>query len=91
LHEQGKLDLQRPVLDYLPWLPIVTSYGALSAHHLLTHTSGLRNALSLTSDRVTRYQQAWKPGERFYYCNLGFDILGHLIELLDGRSWPAAL
>jgi CubicO group peptidase (beta-lactamase class C family) len=92
LHEEGKLDLHKPVLDYLPWLPIVTTYGAVSAHDLLTHTSGLPNALSLIpSDPATRYRQAWKPGERFYYCNLGFDILGNLIAALDGRTWPAAL
>ena len=92
LHEEGKLDLHKPVLDYLPWLPIVSSYGPVSAHDLLTHSSGLPNALQLIpSDPATRYRQAWKPGERFYYCNLGFDILGNLIQALDGRTWPAAL
>jgi len=92
LHEEGKLDLHKPVLDYLPWLPIVTTYGPVSAHDLLTHSSGLPNPLQLIpSDPSTRYRQAWKPGERFYYCNMGFDILGNLIEVLDGRTWPAAL
>jgi CubicO group peptidase (beta-lactamase class C family) len=92
LHEEGKLDLHKPVLDYLPWLPIVTSYGRVSAHDLLTHTSGLPDALALIpSDPATRYHQAWKPGERFYYCNLGFDILGNLVELLDGRTWAASV
>ena len=92
LHEEGKLDLHKPVLDYMPRLPIVTTYGPVSAHDLLTHTSGLPNALSLIpSDPSTRYRQAWKPGERFYYCNLGFDILGNLIETIDGRTWPAVL
>jgi D-alanyl-D-alanine carboxypeptidase len=92
LHEEGRLDLHKPVLDYLPWLPIVTSYGPVSAHHLLTHTSGLPDALALIpSDPDTRYHQAWKPGERFYYCNLGFDILGNLVELLDGRTWAASV
>ena len=92
LHEEGKLDLHKPVLDYLPWLPIETTYGAVSAHDLLTHSSGLPDALQLIpSDPAMRYQQAWKPGERFYYCNLGFDILGNLIETLDGRTWAAAV
>jgi CubicO group peptidase (beta-lactamase class C family) len=92
LHEEGKLDVHKPVLDYMPWLPIVTTYGPVSAHDLLTHTSGLPNALALIpSDPSTRYRQAWKPGERFYYCNLGFDILGNLIETVDGRTWPVAL
>jgi len=92
LHEEGKLDLHKPVLDYLPWLPIVTTYGRVSAHDLLTHTSGLPNPdTPFPSDPSTRFVQTWKPGERFYYCNLGFTILGHLIAALDGRTWPTAL
>ncbi|HEY3930227.1 MAG TPA: serine hydrolase domain-containing protein [Candidatus Koribacter sp.] len=91
LHEEGKIDLQKPVLEYLPWLPIECTYGAINAHHLLTHTSGLPDALVLfPTDRTTRWQQAWKPGEKFYYSNVAFDILGHLIEALDGRTWPSA-
>jgi CubicO group peptidase (beta-lactamase class C family) len=92
LHEEGKLDLHKPVLDYLPWLPIVTAYGPVSAHDLLTHSSGLPNPIALIpSDPATRYRQAWKPGERFYYCNMGFDILGNLIAALDGRTWAASV
>ncbi len=45
LHDEGKLDLDRPILDYLPWLPIVAKQGVITPHHLLTHTSGLPNAL----------------------------------------------
>jgi CubicO group peptidase (beta-lactamase class C family) len=40
LGEEGKLDLQRPILEYLPWLPIEASYGVITVHHLLTHTFG---------------------------------------------------
>jgi CubicO group peptidase (beta-lactamase class C family) len=92
LQQEGKLDLHKPVLDYLPWLPIVTPYGPVTAHDLLTHTSGLPNAIQLIpSDPATRYRQAWKPGERFYYCNLGFDILGYLVGHIDGRHWSDAV
>jgi CubicO group peptidase (beta-lactamase class C family) len=92
LQQEGKLDLHKPVLDYLPWLPIVTPFGPVTAHDLLTHTSGLPNAIQLIpSDPATRYRQAWKPGERFYYCNLGFDILGYLIGRIDGRHWSTAV
>src|SRR5215831_6723057 len=41
LKDEGKLDLGRPILEYLPWLPIETNYGPVTTHHLLTHTSGL--------------------------------------------------
>lgn len=92
LHDEGKLDFDRPILDYLPWLPIVTKFGPITVHHLLTHTSGLPNALGLQlSDPAARYVQGYRPGEHFHYCNLGFGILGHLISTIDQRPWPESV
>jgi CubicO group peptidase (beta-lactamase class C family) len=92
LKDEGKLDLGRPILEYLPWLPIETNYGPVTAHHLLTHTSGLPNSLGLfLSDPSARHVQGSKPGERFHYCNMGFAILGYLIEKLDGRPWTESV
>lgn len=88
LREQGKLDLHKPVLDYLPDLPIVTEFGPVTLHHLLTHTSGLPDNLGVFSaDPAARLVQGFKPGEHFHYCNAGFDILGLLAAKLDGRPW----
>jgi len=92
LREEGKLDLERPILDYLPWLPLVAKQGAITPHHLLTHTSGLPNALGvLMSDPGARYVQAYRPGEHFHYCNLGYCILGHLISSVDQRPWAESV
>jgi CubicO group peptidase (beta-lactamase class C family) len=92
LRDEGKLDLGRPILEYLPWLPIETGYGVVTVHHLLTHTSGLPDSLNLfASDPSWRHVQGFMPGEHFYYCNVGFSILGHLISKLDGRPWPQAI
>jgi D-alanyl-D-alanine carboxypeptidase len=92
LHDEGKLDFDRPILEYLPWLPIVAKQGTITPHHLLTHTSGLPNALGLLmSDPGTRYIQANRPGEHFHYCNLGYCILGHLIASLDQRPWAESV
>jgi CubicO group peptidase (beta-lactamase class C family) len=92
LRDERKVDLHRPVLEYLPWLPIEANYGPITPHHLLTHTSGLPNPLSLgLTDPSARYVQAHRPGEHFHYCNLGFDILGRLIAKLDGRPWAESV
>jgi D-alanyl-D-alanine carboxypeptidase len=92
LREEDKLDFEKPVLEYLPWLPIETQYGAINVHHLLTHSSGLPDALSLfLSDPQGRHMQAFKPGEHFHYCNVGFCILGHLIQKIEGKPWPEAV
>jgi len=88
LREEGKVDLQKPVLDYLPGLPILTEFGPVNLHHLLTHTSGLPDNLGLfSSDPAARLVQGFKPGEHFHYCNAGFEILGLLASKLDGRPW----
>jgi CubicO group peptidase (beta-lactamase class C family) len=88
LREEGKLDLQKPVLEYLPGLPIYAEFGPITVHHLLTHTSGLPDNLSVfASDPSARLVQGYKPGEHFHYCNAGFGILGLLAAKLDGRPW----
>ncbi len=88
LYEEGKLDLHKPVLDYLPGLPVVTEFGPITTHHLLTHTSGLPDNLNVFGpDPAARLIQGFTPGEHFHYCNAGFDILGLLAAKLDGRPW----
>jgi D-alanyl-D-alanine carboxypeptidase len=92
LQDEGKVELHRPVLEYLPWLPINTPYGPITAHHLLTHTSGLPDASAIfQSDPAARHVQGFVPGAHFHYCNLGFGILGQIIEKLDGRPWQQCL
>jgi D-alanyl-D-alanine carboxypeptidase len=92
LRDEGKVDLHRPVLEYLPWFPVTMPYGPITAHHLLTHTSGLPDASSIfQSDPGARHAQGFEPGAHFHYCNLGFAILGKLIERLDGRPWYQCL
>ncbi|MBA4123512.1 MAG: beta-lactamase family protein [Acidobacteria bacterium] len=92
LREEGKLDLDKPILDYLPWLKIETKYAPITIHHLLTHTSGLPGNVSIfLSDPAAKHKTGFAPGEHFHYCNLGFDILGHLVSQLDKRSYGESI
>jgi D-alanyl-D-alanine carboxypeptidase len=92
LFDEGKLDLHRPVLEYLPWLPINMPYGPITPHHLLTHSSGLPDAEAIfQSDPAARHVQGFAPGAHFHYCNLGFAILGQIVEKLDGKPWYQCL
>jgi len=86
LREEGKLDLNAPVLEYLPWLPIETPYGEVTVHHMLTHSSGLPGDAPLfPSNPTDRYRQSWKPGERFHYSNFCFQALGKLAASIERR------
>jgi CubicO group peptidase (beta-lactamase class C family) len=92
MSDEGKLDLRRSVLDYLPWLPIETTLGEVNVHHLLTHSSGLPdNSPLFLSDRNACHKQGFKPGSQFHYSNLGYEILGHLASALDGVSYARVL
>jgi D-alanyl-D-alanine carboxypeptidase len=91
LADEKKIDLQRPVMEYLPWLPIAPKWP-FSAHHLLTHSAGLPGIGPLyLSDPAMKYEQGHEPGKAFHYCNTGFDIVGQLIEKADGRPWAEAV
>jgi D-alanyl-D-alanine carboxypeptidase len=92
LHEEHKVDLQAPIRTYLPWLSMETSFGEILVHHLLTHSSGMPDdapLIPLSPER--RPRQALKPDSEFHYSNWGYDVLGRLIEAVDGRPWHAAV
>lgn len=89
LHDEGKLDLHKPVVDYVPWFRIDSKFAPITTHHLLTHGSGLPgNTPVLPSDPSMRHQPAYAPGEHFHYCNTGYELLGYLAWTLDGRELP---
>jgi CubicO group peptidase (beta-lactamase class C family) len=92
LRDEGKLDLHRPIAEYLPWFRVESRFAPITTHHLLTHSSGLPgNAPVFLPDPAERHRTAYPPGEHFHYCNLGYTVLGHLLWTLDRRPMPAAL
>jgi CubicO group peptidase (beta-lactamase class C family) len=89
LREEGKLDLDKPVVEYLPWFRIQSAFAPITTHHLLTHTSGLPGAPEVfPSDPTQRHLAAYAPGEQFHYNNMAFSLLGYLAWTLDGRELP---
>ena len=92
LRDEGRLDLDRPVVDYLPWLRIESGYAPITVHHLLTHASGLPGAGDIFQwDPEFAHLAAYAPGEHFHYNNAMYDVLGILAWTLDGRELPELL
>jgi D-alanyl-D-alanine carboxypeptidase len=86
LADEGALDLGRPVRELLPWLRIDSAYQPVTAHHLLTHGSGLpRDTPLLPLDPGRPLWVSRPPGSSFSYSNLGYEIVGALLSALDGR------
>jgi len=89
LREEGKLDFNKPVLDYLPWFRMETKFAPITTHHLLTHTTGLPGDPPVfLSDPNAKHQTAYAPGNQFHYNNMCFALLGHLLVTVDGRPLP---
>jgi CubicO group peptidase (beta-lactamase class C family) len=90
LRDEGKLDLHKPIVEYLPWFRIQSAFAPITTHHLLTHSSGLPGAPEVfPSDPTQRHLAAYAPGEQFHYNNMAYSLLGLLAWTLDGRELPA--
>jgi CubicO group peptidase (beta-lactamase class C family) len=85
LRDEGKLDLHRPIRQYLPWLRFDAATRPLTAHDLLTHSAGLPDGPLFPADPAFRHRANAAPGTYFHYCNMGYEALGHLLSELDGR------
>ncbi|MGH9873750.1 MAG: serine hydrolase domain-containing protein [Pyrinomonadaceae bacterium] len=91
LAEEGKLDLHKPVTSYLPWLKIESKFSPFTTHHLLSHTSGLSGVALLLRTAGTTLGVSFEPGTKWVYSNIGYDLLGVLIEAVDKRSFAEAM
>lgn len=91
LRDEGKLDLNKPIVEYLPWLKINSKFQAITTHHILSHTAGLPGAPLLLDALLAELWTAYEPGKRFLYSNTGYNILGFLIEAIDKRPFAEAM
>ena len=93
--EEGLLDLQKPVTDYLPWFEVQSDYSPITLHHLLTHSSGLPMGTDQETEslgevwNLRQVKTAYAPGEHFYYSNVGYKTLGLVLEKVYGQPYAA--
>src|ERR1700683_3424166 len=55
LHQEEKLDVQKPVADYLPWFQTDSTFAPITIHHLLTHSAGLQGVAPVFSFTLRKY------------------------------------
>lgn len=92
LAEAGLLDLHAPVTAYLPWFQTRSSYEPITLHHLLTHSSGLVGGSDFPPDQryeiwALREVEARQPGVKARYSNVGYKILGLVLEAVTGQPY----
>jgi len=92
LVEEGRLDLHKPVKDYLPWFVVRSPYPPITPHHLMTHTAGIITGTEGTLGDLPEMCQlrdteaSCPPGMFFHYSNDGYKVLGLLLEPLRGKG-----
>jgi CubicO group peptidase (beta-lactamase class C family) len=89
--DEGKLDPNKPIVEYLPWLKISTQFEPVTTHHLLSHTAGLPAAPLLLDALLAELWTTYAPGNKFLYSNTGYNILGFIIEAVDQRPFAETI
>ena len=91
LHEEGKLDLNKPIVEYLPWLKINSKFDPVTTHHVLSHTAGLPAVPLLLDAMLSDLWTAYAPGKQFLYSNTGYNMLGFVLEAIDKRPFAESI
>lgn len=102
LAEEDRLDLDAPVLEYLPWFDMAGEYDVskMTVRHLLVQTSGIPWAAGLatlaenSSKSLEEEIRALRdvalehpPGEHYVYSNTNYNILGLIIDLIADEGY----
>ena len=100
LAEQGKLNIEDKIGKYIP--EYIEVGRDITIHHLLNHTSGIKNKTPLSEKNYTSRMDrspkelityfkdeplAFMPGEKFKYSNAGYILLGQIIETISKQSY----
>lgn len=100
LQEQGKLKVTDPLSKYMADYP--EQGKNVSIHQLLNHTSGIKSYTGMPSfmsraredmtpteliDVFKNEPMDFEPGSEYAYNNSAYIILGHIIEVVSGKSY----
>lgn len=96
LQEMGKLTVHDSISKFIPDFP---KGDVITLHHILTHTSGIRNYRSTDAifsryytlkemvDVFTQWELDFEPGSMYRYGNTGYLLLAYVIEQASGMTF----
>ncbi|MEL7118319.1 MAG: serine hydrolase [Bacteroidota bacterium] len=102
LVEQGKVDLDKPITDYLPYFKMKDKrYKKITVKQVLNHTSGIPDVDDYEWDKpqyddgaAERFVRGFaslkldfKPGKEHSYSNAAYDMMGDLIAKVSGMTF----
>jgi len=101
LREQGKIDLDAPVTNYVPSFQLTgANPSTVHVRHLLDHTSGLPDfGLDLCAQSLSEWfsdpaqvTPLWSvPGKLWNYSNRNYSLAGLLLENVSGQPFAQAM
>ena len=98
LEELGKLTTEDLITKYFEGVP--KEKQEITLHHLLTHSSGLQGVIGHDYDAATTedfLQKMWQSklvfpiGEGYEYSNVGYSLLGMIIEKVSNEEYDSFL
>lgn len=105
LRDDGKLRLDDPVRQHLPWFAYRNPFPdepEITVWNLLTHTSGLPREAAFpywtdrqfpTSEQMREalagQEGLFPPGAGYQYSNLAIGLAGEVVAAASGESWSA--
>lgn len=98
LVELDKLSLTDSLSHFFKNLP--TEKQGITIHQLLTHTAGFPETIGRDFDSISQEQffstlfshpLIVQPNQKYSYSNVGYSILGRIIELASGQTYEAFL
>lgn len=98
LQMMGRLNVEDSITKYFNDVP--EDKKEITLHHLLTHTAGFPGAIGPDFDPISRDEfiklametpLKREPGVLYEYSNVGYSLLGIIIELVSGESYEKFL
>jgi D-alanyl-D-alanine carboxypeptidase len=98
LIQDGKLSLDDNITKFFTNAP--AAWKDIKVRNLLSHTSGIRNYDGLDGfelrqhltqaqfiERLAAQPMTFAPGEKWSYCNSGYNLLGYIVENVSGKNY----
>jgi CubicO group peptidase (beta-lactamase class C family) len=98
LEMQGKLSTDDKIIKYFENVPIDKS--SITIHDLLRHQSGLQSNVGKDYDKISQSEfldkvmnskLLFEVGKEFSYSNIGYSLLGMIIEKTSGKTYETYL
>jgi CubicO group peptidase (beta-lactamase class C family) len=103
LRDQGLINLDAPIREYLPWFTLADESvaKAITVRHLLHQVTGIPNGawkIALAAPEIMasleqgvrasdHIKPTAAPGKGWQYSNVNYNILGLLVEVVSGRPY----